>query len=41
MVGQWEWIILLVLILALAVWELARTRRAIAKAREAGLKAEE
>lgn len=33
MLGQWEWIILLVLVLALLVWELARTRRAIARAR--------
>ena len=34
MLGQWEWIILLVGFLCLLVWELARTRRAIAKARE-------
>ncbi len=33
MVGQWEWIILLLLVLCLLVWELVRTRRAIAKAR--------
>jgi hypothetical protein len=33
-VGRWEWIILLIGFLGLLVWELARTRRAIRKARD-------
>lgn len=32
--GRWEWIILLLGFLALLVWELIRTRRAIAAAQE-------
>ena len=30
--GRWEWIIMLVGFVALLVWELARTRRAIRQA---------
>ena len=34
MIGQWEWIILLLGFLCLLIWELLRTRRAIKQARK-------
>ena len=36
MVGQWEWIILLLGFLCLLIWELIRTRRAIRNAKKDG-----
>ncbi|MFN6955410.1 MAG: hypothetical protein ACK4PG_11510 [Acetobacteraceae bacterium] len=33
-IAEFEWAILLLLVLALALWELWRTRRAIRRARE-------
>ena len=34
MIGQWEWIILLVGFLGLLVWELVRIRREIRRAKQ-------